>query len=165
MIPINPKIDLINKRYNYLIMETDAAYHDASVKLGLSDSVSIILYTLCNHDGKCLLSDICRLAGIKKQTLNSALRKMETEKIVYLKAADALRKMETEKIVYLKAADGKKKYVCLTEKGQMLSENTVLKLIGIENEILEDWTEEERELYVLLAEKYLKSLKEKIKKL
>ncbi len=144
----NTKVDLINKRYNYLAMETEAAYHEASVKLGLSDSVSLILYTICNNDGICLLGDICRLAGIRKQTLNSAVRKLEAEEIVYLKAAD-----------------GKKKYVCLTEKGKMLSEKTVLKLIRIENEILESWTEEERETYVRLAEKYLKSFKEKIKNL
>ena len=144
----NTKVDLINKRYNYLAMETEAAYHEASVKLGLSDSVSLILYTICNKDGICLLGDICRLAGIRKQTLNSAVRKLEAEEIVYLKAAD-----------------GKKKYVCLTEKGKMLSEKTVLKLIRIENEILESWTEEERETYVRLAEKYLKSFKEKIKNL
>ena len=30
----NTKVDLINKRYNYLAMETEAVYHDASVKLG-----------------------------------------------------------------------------------------------------------------------------------
>lgn len=144
----NTKVDLINKRYNYLAMETEAVYHDASVKLGLSDSISLILYTICNNDGICLLGDICRLAGMRKQTLNSAIRKLEAEEIVYLKAAD-----------------GKKKYVCLTEKGKMLSEKTVLKLIIIENEILESWTEEERETYVRLAEKYLKSFKEKIKNL
>ncbi len=144
----NTKVDLINKRYIYLAMETEAVYHDASVKLGLSDSISLILYTICNNDGICLLGDICRLAGMKKQTLNSAIRKLEAEEIVYLKAAD-----------------GKKKYVCLTEKGKMLSEKTVLKLIRIENEILESWTEEERETYVRLAEKYLKSFKEKIKNL
>ena len=144
----NTKVDLINKRYNYLAMETEAVYHDASVKLGLSDSISLILYTICNNDGICLLGDKCRLAGMRKQTLNSAIRKLEAEEIVYLKAAD-----------------GKKKYVCLTEKGKMLSEKTVLKLIRIENEILESWTEEERETYVRLAEKYLKSFKEKIKNL
>ena len=148
MTEINKKTDLLNKRYNYLTMETEAAYHDASLKLGLSDSVSLILYTLCNHEGECLLGDICRLAGMRKQTLNSAIRKLEAEGTVYMKAAD-----------------GKKKYVCLTEKGKVLSEKTVLKLIRIENEILESWTEEERELYVKLAEKYLKSFREKIKNL
>ena len=85
---------------------------------------------------------------MRKQTLNSAVRKLEAEEVVYLKAAD-----------------GKKKYVCLTEKGKILSEKTVLKIIEIENEILESWTEEEREIYVMLAEKYLKSFREKIKKL
>lgn len=46
------------RRINYLTSETDALYHLASVKLGISDSVSIVLYTLYDPDKSCLLSDI-----------------------------------------------------------------------------------------------------------
>lgn len=145
---MNEKINQINRRYNYLLMETNSLYHDIFQKLGLSDSVSYILYTLCNLDGSCLLGDICRMSGMPKQTVNSALRKLEADGIVYLKAAD-----------------GKKKYVCLTEKGKMFGENTIQKVIETENEILEEWTEEERQLYIELAEKYLSGLKEKMKRL
>lgn len=143
---MNEKINKINKRYNYLMMETNSLYHDIFQKLGLSDSVSYVLYTLCNSGGMCLLSDICHMSGIPKQTLNSALRRLEADGTVYLKAAD-----------------GKKKSVCLTEKGKVLCENTIQKVIDRENEILEEWTEEERRLYIALAEKYLGGLKEKMK--
>ena len=36
-------------RFNYLLSETDAVYHDMSKRLGLSDSISQILYTICVH--------------------------------------------------------------------------------------------------------------------
>lgn len=65
------------KRFNYLMNEIDTAYHEAALKLGLSDSASMILYTICNLGGSCLLSDIYGLSGISRQTLNSALRKLE----------------------------------------------------------------------------------------
>ena len=136
------------KRFNYLTNEIDAAYHEAALKLGLSDSAMLILYTICNNGEECLLSDITKLSGISKQTLNSALRKLESEEIVYL-----------EKF------SGKKKRICLTEKGKLLVENTVLQVIKIENDILDSWTKEERRSYIALTERYLSSFKNKIKEL
>ena len=72
------------KRYNHLLGEIDSVYHEMSQKLGLSDSAMIILYTICNSGDRCPLQDICRLSGISKQTINSAIRKLEAENIVYL---------------------------------------------------------------------------------
>ena len=34
------------KRFNLLLSEIDVAYHDAALRLGLSDSAMLILYTL-----------------------------------------------------------------------------------------------------------------------
>ncbi|MCI8408919.1 MAG: MarR family transcriptional regulator [Lachnospiraceae bacterium] len=136
------------KRFNYLTNEIDAAYHEAALKLGLSDSAMLILYTICNNGEECLLSDITKLSGISKQTLNSALRKLEGEEIVYL-----------EKF------SGKKKRICLTEKGRLLVKETVYQLIKIENDIFDSWTKEERRSYIALTERYLSSFKNKIKEL
>lgn len=133
------------KRFNYLISETNAAYHEAAQKLGLSDSTEQVLYTICNYGESCQISDICRLSGISKQTINSALRKLEGEGIVYLEASD-----------------GRKKRVCLTEKGKRLAEETVVKLIEIENGILGSWPMEEREQYLELTKRYLDSFREKV---
>ena len=136
------------KRFNYLSNEIDAAYHEAALKLGLSDSVMLILYAICNNGDKCLLSDIIRLSGVSKQTVNSSLRKLENEGIIYL---------ENFK--------GRKKSVCLSEKGKTLVKNTVFRVIEIENEIFGSWSEEELRLYIELTEKYLHSFKEKIEEL
>lgn len=134
------------KKFNYLSSEIDAAYHEAAQRLGLSDSAMQILYAICNHGEQCLLSDICRLSGTSKQTINSALRKLEAEGTVYLKTAM-----------------GKKKVVCLTENGKELVNRTVAQLIKAENEIFSSWQEQEFKLYLELTQKYLISFKNKIK--
>ena len=136
------------QRFNYLMSETNAAYHEAALKLGMSDSTMQILYTICNSGKHCLLSDICRLSGTSKQTINSALRKLEEGNIVYLEASE-----------------GRKKRVCLTERGRALAERTVVPLIEIENSILDSWPQEELEQYLELTRKYLVSFREKIQEL
>lgn len=136
------------KRFNYLMSETDAAYHEAALKLGMSDSVMQIFYIICNAGDSCLLSDICKLSGTSKQTINSALRRLEAEGTIYLENVS-----------------GKKKRVCLTDSGKKLAESTVVRLIEIENSILDSWSKEEVERYLRLTGKYLKEFREKIKEL
>lgn len=133
---------------NYLLSEIDAAYHEASQKLGLSDSAMQILYVICNDGGACLLSEICSLSGTSKQTINSALRKLQAEGVVRLEALT-----------------GRRKKVFLTERGKALASGTVLPLMEIENEVFGAWTNRERELYLALTRRYLTSLREKIKEL
>ncbi len=55
------------KKINYLTSEIDSLYHQSSVKLGISDSVSIILYSVWDEGESCLLSDIYKKSGISKQ--------------------------------------------------------------------------------------------------
>ena len=133
------------KRFNYLSREIDSAYHEAALKMGLSDSAVLILYTICNDGGACLLSDITRLSGVSKQTINSALRKLEAEDIVSLESFA-----------------GKKKKVCLTEKGQTSVKHTILHMIEVENSIFDSWSDQERTMYLDLTMRYLTAFKEKI---
>ncbi len=65
------------RRFNHLLQETDAVYHEMAQHWGLSDSVMGVLYTLCDAGGRCRLRDICYWSGMTKQTVNSALRRME----------------------------------------------------------------------------------------
>ena len=138
------------KRYNHLAGEIDATYHEISVKLGLSDSAMSILYTICDNDNGdcCLLHEIRRRSGLCKQTLNSALRKLEAEGIVYLEQANP-----------------RNKNVCLTERGKLLAKRTAIQVIEMENAIFASWSETEMEKYLELTERYLLALKEKMKHL
>ena len=69
-------------QYTYLAGEINALYHEAAVKMGISDSVQNILYVLSEKGGQCLQSEISKLTGISRQTINSAIRKLEKEEIV-----------------------------------------------------------------------------------
>ncbi len=136
------------KRINYLHSEINNVFHEMSQQMGLSDSVSYILYTICNFGDSCLLTDIISMTGIPKQTANSALRKLESEGILRVEAVDCRRKR-----------------VILTEQGLILARRTAGEMIRMENEIFASWSEAERNLYLELTRRYLTQLKEKAKEL
>ena len=138
----------IMKRFNYLLGELDAVYHDMSLKLGLSDSAMNILYTICDQGDRCLLQNICRWSGLSKQTINSAIRKLETEGVVYLERAGS-----------------RNKDVCLTEQGMELAERTVGRIMQAENEIFASWTEEDVEKYLELTAHFLAAIREKVEQM
>ena len=125
------------KRINHLISELEQIYHQYALKYRISDSVFIVLYSLSVEAGECALSDIVLLSGLPKQTVNSAIRKMEEEEIIFL------------------SENGKRrKNVVLTEKGREKAENSVVKLIEIENGIFSRWGEEKTERYIKETEEY-----------
>lgn len=138
----------VMRRYNHLLGETEAVYHEISLKLGLSDSAMCILYTICDSGTSCLLQEICRRSGLSKQTINSAIRKLEAEGIVCLEPAGP-----------------KNKNVCLTEKGMLVADQTAGRIIKAENEIFDSWSQEEVQNYLELMEKFLVELKSKAKEI
>lgn len=129
-------------QYTYLAGEINALYHEAAVRMGISDSVQNILYVLCERGGKCLQSEISKLTGISRQTINSAIRKLEKEETVYLEQGK-----------------GRNTIVCLTPKGVEFSREKIEPLHRIENQIWNDWTAEERQQYLALTKKYRDGLK------
>lgn len=140
----NTKINFCTQLWN----EIDAAYHEAALKMKVSDSAMIILYTVCAKGGECMIGDITRLTGISKQTVNSSLRKLENDGIIYLERADL-----------------KKKKICLTEKGKNFVKDTVFKIATIENKIYSSWTAEELDIYFNLTQRFLNDFKNEIKNL
>ena len=136
------------KRFNHLLGEIEAVYHEMALKFGQSDSVMNILYTICDYGDSCPLQEICRRSGISKQTINSALRKLEREGIVYSEQAGV-----------------KGKNVCLTEKGKELVGDTAVRVIEAENGILASWPEEDVKKYLELTERFLVGIKEKAKEI
>lgn len=126
------------RQINYLLAETDAAYHEAAVAFGLSDSTLRILYALYCADGKCLLGDITKLSGLTKQTVHSSLHKLERQGLLTVERFD-----------------GRKKTVSLTARGGDLAARTVARLVTVENAVLAGWSADERATYIALARKYL----------
>ena len=67
------------KHFNFLTSEINSLYHEAALRFGLSDSAMMVLYAVCDHEGSCLLHEIGRLSGTSKQTVHSAVRRLEEE--------------------------------------------------------------------------------------
>lgn len=135
-------------KINCLASDLDSLYHQAAQKLGVSDSVLFVLYLVYEKDGKCPLKDIRKETSISKQTLNSALRKLESEDIIYLEQAG-----------------GRAKIVCFTQKGREYASHTIARLFNAECRAFDGWTEEEIEQYLKLMEKYNNHFREQIKKM
>ena len=135
-------------RINYLTTEMEALYHQSSRKLGITDSVSIVLYTIYDNGETCLLSDIYKNSGISKQTINSAIRRLEGDGILFLKQYNS-----------------KSKKVVLTEKGKVYVKDTAEKLHQAEMNAFHSWPEEEVRMYIQLMEKYANCFRKEIERL
>ena len=133
---------------NCLISDIDAAYHQAAVQSGVSDSTSFIFYMLFINDGSCLLNDIYRLSGISKQTINSAVRKLEREKIIYLENFN-----------------GRAKKVYATESGKPYISKVTEKLYQAEINTFSQWSEEELACFITALKKYNTSFRKQIENL
>ena len=135
-------------RTNCLASDLDAIYHQAAQKLGVSDSVMFVLYLVYENNGKCLLKAIQKETNISKQTLNSSIRKLESNRIIYLEQIG-----------------GRAKMVCFTEKGTDYANHTIARLFHAECAAFEGWTAEELTQYVSLMERYNRSFREQIEKM
>lgn len=128
-------------RINCLARESDSV-HQAALKMGMSDSVMFMMYIVYQGGGRCPLHDIRKNTGISKQTLNSALRKLEKDGIIFLEQSG-----------------GKTKTVCFTVKGRDYAANTAGRLFDAECSVFMHWTQEEIDSYMHLTAKYNSDLK------
>lgn len=133
---------------NTLAAELETIYHQAALKVGLTDSAMLVLYHLLDNGGSCLLNNISKETGVSKQTINSAIRSLEKDEIIYLTTAN-----------------GRFKTIHLTEKGKLHAENTVAKIFTAEANAYTNWSDGEIAAYVRLFQKYVDSFREEISKL
>lgn len=133
-------------RINCLANELDSIYHQAALRLGISDSVMFVLYMLHDKGDGCLLYDICNETGISKQTINSAIRRLEQDGIIFLEHYK-----------------GKSKQVFLTEKGKEYVAQTVARLYEAECRVFDGWSKEEITMHFNFLKKYNDALREEIK--
>lgn len=77
--------------YNHVYKENTAIYRDLSVRMGMTESTFWILYTLRVEEAPVTQSDMCAILGYPKQTVNSALKKLEQEGLLTLSGGAARR--------------------------------------------------------------------------
>lgn len=135
-------------QFNHIYKELNEIYHDAALKVGLSDSAFDILYSIADMGDGCSQSDVCKYSCLSKQTVNSSIRKM-TE-LRYL---------------ILKPGTGRTMGIFLTDTGRNLLEEKIYPIIKKENEAFSSMTEKECSLMLELLEQYNKALKDEFKNL
>lgn len=133
---------------NMLSNDLEAIYHQAALKLGIPDSVLIVLYTVHDLGEGCRLCDICTTSGLSKQTINSAVRMLEKEGVLYLEAEG-----------------GRTKRVLLTEHGREYLNKTAGRLYKAECAAFQSWTQEEFARYLELMAKYNQCIRVEIEKM
>lgn len=128
--------------YNYLFKTNDKMYRDAVKSFGISESTFWILYAIRNASEGITQREIVQHNFLPPQTINSALKKMET---------DGYEELRT-------GTDKRTKQVFLTEKGEALSAKSVDCLIAIEVQASEQLTQEEKDEFLRIFGKYISSV-------
>lgn len=128
-------------RFNQINNEVEALYHKVSQKMGFADSEFTILYMLCDEGEGIDQSHIIEITGMSKQTVHSAVRRLEQEGILRLGDRTAHRKA-----------------ILLSEKGRALIEEKFRPFMDAEESIYNSWTESEKELFLSLNRRYAESL-------
>lgn len=130
---------------NQLYKELDELYHAVALKAGLSDSALDILYSLCVLGDGCLQKEICQLAFISKQTVNSSIRKLEQQQYLVLQPGK-----------------GRDMHIYLTETGQALVQEKVIPVIQAENQAFGRMTAAEQNELLRLCKIYLSNLQQNL---
>ncbi len=129
--------------FNGIVKENDEMYHNAAKAVGLSDCAFWILYFLQDSKTQLTQREICAAMYAPKQTVNSALKKLENSGYVEL----------------LSGNDHRSKLVRMTKKGVLLASQTVDRILSVELEALNGLTAQEQETFLALFRKYTDLLK------
>jgi len=142
------KIHPLQQEFNLLYKELNDLYHETAVSMGLSDSAQMILYTICELGDGCLQKDICDRCYLTKQTVHSAVRKLEREGFVALTSGK-----------------GRDMHLSLTEAGRALAEQTIYPLSEAEFRALDALSPQERADLIRLTQTYVASLRGELRSL
>ena len=142
------KIEEQLRMFNHLWSEIGGLYHEAAVKCGLSDSEFDILYTIYDQGEGCSQRDVCRLSGVSRQTVHSAIKKMERNGWIFLEAGE-----------------GRLMRIFLTKKGKDVMEKKLMPIVHAENDVFGGWIESERTELLRLTKKYMVDFGERINRM
>ena len=106
------------------------------------------MYAISSLGDGCLQRDICREVYVSKQTINSAVRKLEKNGILYLEEKR-----------------GRDKKIFLTEEGKDLVAAKIIPVVEMENAVFAEMEPDERTELLRLSQKYIEYFREKQKRM
>lgn len=136
------------KEVNRLYKELDDIYHDISLRLGISDSVLIIFYSIVEMGDGCIQKDISEKFSISRQTINSAIKKLQSQGYITLKQGK-----------------GRDMHIYLTLDGKKYTEDIVGPVMELENSVFKEMYPEESREFLRLTQKYVSLFREKVKQI
>lgn len=136
-------LDARLKQYNDITKENDELYRGAAKKYGFSECEFWILYYLRSEYGEPMQSGICNSFYLPKQSIHSALKKLEADGYIALTAGGNRRS----------------KGILLTSEGKRICAETVDHIIEAEKSALGSLSEEEQEKFMNLFNKYTEKFK------
>lgn len=134
------------REYNRLLKACDTVYHNAAVRMGLSDCAFWILYTLQESGRSYTQSEIGETTSMPKQTVNSALKKLEKEGHVSLRRAEG----RTGKVI------------SLTEKGMGFVTESMKPVMEAEVRVCAAIPAEERNMLLSILQRIVGKLNEEM---
>lgn len=126
------------QKYNSLVLDNDGIYRGAARRLGVPECTLWILYSLRTEEPPLTQTRLCQLLHQSKQTVNSALKKLESGGYINL----------------VPGSDRRTRVVALTEKGDELASRTADRIIAAEESALAALNPQEQEAFLLLNKKY-----------
>lgn len=136
------------KTFNSLYYQQVSIYSNLIKKNGLTDTYYQILYVIRNDICLPYANKIVDYTCVPKQTINSAIKKMESEGLIKL----------------IKEEKSKNKKIVLTEKGDKYCEETIDKIINLELKMFEKISNEECDKYFKTIKKMNDELESEMKK-
>ena len=118
--------------YNQLLKACDTLYHNAAAAAGLSDCAFWILYAVQDSDHTCTQSEICDNSSLPRQTVNSALKKLEKDGYLTLRRING----STSKSIHL------------TEAGNALAQRHLLPVMEAEQRACDAFSDAEKKQFL-----------------
>ena len=131
-------MNTVLKEFNEAFGKINEAYHEAAVKLGLSDTEMEIFYIFYIYGSGCRQSVLYKESGLTKSTVNSAIRKLQRDGILYLMPGEG-----RNTLVYA----------------------TIEKVIRIESTIYGGWSPEDQKTFIRLNRVFASEMKRMVEEL
>lgn len=128
--------------YNQLLKACDTVYHNAAAAADLSDCAFWILYAVQDSDHTCTQSEICDNSSLPRQTVNSALKKLEKDGYLTLRRING----------------GVSKSIHLTEAGKALVQKHLLPVMEAEQRACAAFTDEEKRQFLTTFQRLVEGL-------
>jgi len=136
--------------YNQLFKELDQLYHNYAKSSGLSDTMFWIIYSIQERSEAYTQKELCDIWFYSRQTVNSALKNLEEQKLIEL----------------IPSPDNRKnKQIFLTSSGKELAMNVIRPLMEAEENAFSKLGEKNLDEFLRLTQKHNNLLDIEIKKI